>query len=140
MDKEKDTEGRRNEKDIGRQQRSNGSDQESDRDRDAVAEGVLICNGKQDRIGQSIGQGERDVEEGIESKEADIYLEVEHSKAVFQVNNLEVLNKAGQSGSWQASAWLLERRCPEDFGNNRNKGEEVQRIQIVSDVKAEEDK
>lgn len=87
-----------------------------------------------------LDRGERDVEEGIESKEAEVYLEVEHAKAVFQMNNLEVLNKAGQSGSWQASAWLLERRCPEDFGNARNKGDEVQRIQIVSDVSPKDDK
>lgn len=81
-----------------------------------------------------LDRGARDVDEGIESREAELYIKAEHSKAVFQHDNLEIMKKAGESGSWQAAAWLLERRCPEDFASQRNKGEEIQRIQIVSDV------
>lgn len=31
-------------------------------------------------------------------------------------NNLAMITKASKDGSWQASAWILERRHPEDYG------------------------
>lgn len=95
---------------------------------------ACISKGGMDKL---LDRGARDVDEGIESKEAELYIKAEHSKAVFQHNNLEIMKKAGETGSWQAAAWLLERRCPEDFASQRNKGEEIQRIQIVSDVVAD---
>lgn len=32
--------------------------------------------------------------------------------------NLKNIHNAAQSGAWQASAWILERRHPEEYGRN----------------------
>ena len=93
---------------------------------------ACVSKGAMDRL---LDRGARDVDEGIESKEALLFLKVERSRAKFQEKNLLCINKAAESRTWQAAAWLLERRCPEDFAPQRSKGDEIQRIQIISDVK-----
>ncbi|MDM7920622.1 MAG: hypothetical protein QUS12_15895, partial [Methanosarcina sp.] len=34
--------------------------------------------------------------------------------------HLKLITKAANEGSWQASAWILERRHPEEFGRREN--------------------
>jgi transposase len=34
--------------------------------------------------------------------------------------HLKIITKAASEGSWQASAWILERRHPEEFGRREN--------------------
>jgi transposase-like protein len=33
--------------------------------------------------------------------------------------SLDIINAAAKSGTWTAAAWILERRWPESFGQNR---------------------
>ena len=52
-----------------------------------------------------------------ESDEYEAFLhEVNTAKATMIVSNLANINRAAQSGTWQASAWLLERRDPANYG------------------------
>lgn len=52
------------------------------------------------------------------------FLEEKFAKAIARgeatgiQRRLERIEKAGKKGSWQADAWLLERRVPEQFGRN----------------------
>ena len=41
--------------------------------------------------------------------------EVRNAESVAIISNLANIKKAGQDGSWQASAWLLERKYPDKF-------------------------
>lgn len=41
---------------------------------------------------------------------------VQNAEAVAAVGWLAVIEQAAQSGTWQAAAWKLERRYPQDFG------------------------
>lgn len=38
------------------------------------------------------------------------------AKAGFRLYHLAKIRQASESGSWQASAWTLERCCPEEYG------------------------
>jgi transposase len=41
---------------------------------------------------------------------------VEKAEADFVVSNLQGIDEAAQGGHWQARAWKLERRFPDEFG------------------------
>jgi hypothetical protein len=41
---------------------------------------------------------------------------VEKAQAFSEMRDLQVLDKAGQAGTWQASAWRLERKFPKRWG------------------------
>lgn len=45
----------------------------------------------------------------------EFYEEVEKAKGEFVARNVAIIQKAGMDGTWQASAWLLERTHPEEF-------------------------
>jgi hypothetical protein len=44
---------------------------------------------------------------------------IQRAQAEFVQTHLARIEKAAAGGSWQASAWLLERRDPAEFGRNR---------------------
>lgn len=44
------------------------------------------------------------------------YLAVEEAKTRCMMDDLECIGRAAENGNWQAAAWRLERRNPEDFG------------------------
>ena len=53
-------------------------------------------------------------DEGVEPY-ASRWEEVRNAESVAIISNLANIKKAGQDGSWQASAWLLERKYPDKF-------------------------
>jgi len=42
--------------------------------------------------------------------------DVKKAEGEFVLNNLAIIQKAAMDGAWQAAAWKLERRYPQDFG------------------------
>ena len=58
----------------------------------------------------------------------EFFVEVEKAKAKAVKYNVGVVMNAGKK-SWQASAWWLERTCPEDFGTKK---------EVKADVKVED--
>lgn len=45
--------------------------------------------------------------------------QIKEARAKGIVRHLVRISKAADAGTWQASAWVLERRCPEHFALNR---------------------
>lgn len=65
-----------------------------------------------------MSQGERDPEkypEYVKLKEDIIQAEAE-----FEASRVAIVKVAADTGTWQAAAWWLERRKPEDWGRNRD--------------------
>ena len=67
------------------------------------------------------GEALHGVDESELSESQKLYVEfaeeVKKAKALSVSDAVTVINTAS-SNSWQAAAWMLERRCPEDFGRH----------------------
>ncbi|MBC7128404.1 MAG: hypothetical protein H5T45_01565 [Thermoplasmatales archaeon] len=55
-------------------------------------------------------------EEGKSALHRKFYTEYKKAVGEFIKNNLQLIQKAATDGSWQAAAWLLERRFWDEFG------------------------
>ena len=66
----------------------------------------------------------------LEGLYRDFYVAIKKSEALVVQNALESIHSASRAGTWTASAWLLERRYPEQFGRKRLQSEEVTPIEI----------
>lgn len=63
---------------------------------------------------------------------ADLVAEIEQAEAQNAVVNLGLIRKAAMAGTWQAAAWILERRHPQMYGRTVVE----QRVEMVSDPEA----
>ena len=54
-------------------------------------------------------------EQGVEPY-AGRWVEIQRSESQAVIRNLFNIHNAGNSGSWQASAWILERKYPAKYG------------------------
>lgn len=84
-------------------------------------------------------KGAEDIEAGTDSIYSNFSKEYKKAKADFVMKHAERITQAADDGSWQASAWLLERRVPNDFGAKQQIDLGDSRITVVSDVPADED-
>lgn len=73
-------------------------------------------------------------------KYREFYEAIKLAESAAAVGWLAKIEKAASDGSWQAAAWKLERRYPEDYGRqvqeNRNSGETTIRVIYGSDSSA----
>ena len=65
-------------------------------------------------------QGEMDASKGINSLKAYFFNSIKKAEATAIDRNLSIIQKAAMEGNWQASAWYLERKYPEQWGKRDN--------------------
>mgnify|MGYP006268620909 CR=1 FL=1 len=77
------------------------------------------------------------IEQGLPANDAETqYLDlceaVEKARAIAVMRNVQIIQQAANSGTWQAAAWYLERTQPNQFG--RRLQAEVQTTVSVQDL------
>ena len=65
-------------------------------------------------------QGEIDANKGVNSLKAEFFNSIKKAEAAAIDRNLSIIQKAAMEGNWQASAWYLERKYPEQWGKRDN--------------------
>ena len=70
------------------------------------------------------GKERRHIAEGGKPRKGHaLYLDLvqgmEKAQAEAQLSDLAIVTRAAQEGAWQAAAWKLERRNPDQWGRNR---------------------
>lgn len=63
-----------------------------------------------------LSQGQTDLDEGKKTIHSEFLESVKQAEAQFKATHVANITAAGYSGSWQASAWLLERCYREEYG------------------------
>lgn len=86
-----------------------------------------------------MNQGTEDCEKGKETQFSKFLKSYKRAKADFRIFHMAKIRQAAETGSWQASAWCLERCCPDEYGANKNvkltlEDEEEKQITIVQTV------
>lgn len=83
-----------------------------------------------------MNKGENDVKQGIDSEYAHFFKSVKSAEKGYRLSHLNNISAAAVS-TWQASAWLLERRYPDEYGRNRLEitGKDGEPVQTESAVK-----
>lgn len=67
-------------------------------------------------------------EDAVSGQYRDFYKAIKKAEADMVARSVARIQKAAQDGTWQADAWLLERRCPQEFGRDRD----VSSVNIVN--------
>ena len=81
---------------------------------DAIVQAIeLGCTREQ--AATAAGIGERTLYDWLHAK-PQLSQALEKAEAAGVASRLERINAAGRSGAWQADAWWLERRYPEQWG------------------------
>ena len=84
-------------------------------------------------------QGQKEIDEGKkDGKHAKFLKRYKNAKAKFQMRHVARITQAADDGTWQASAWLLERRCPEEFAQRNDVNLSDSKVVVVSNVKRED--
>lgn len=60
-------------------------------------------------------KGENDIKAGVESEHSKLFEDIDAAKCEWEAKLLKSINEAGKE-SWQAHAWLLERKMPDKYG------------------------
>jgi hypothetical protein len=74
-----------------------------------------------------ISRGRDDFEAGIDSPCCQLFRDIQKAEADAKVNALALIAKAANNGAWQAAAWMLERKNPEQWGKR-------ERVQVEGNV------
>lgn len=82
-----------------------------------------------------LARAEQDFAESKTTIYTEFSEKVKKARADFQMKHLVNITKASEEGTWQSSAWLLERRFRKEFGNSAiNVNVDSERVEIISDV------
>lgn len=63
-----------------------------------------------------MAQAEEDIRHEAKSKYVEFFNSVKTAKAAFRIYHMTKIREAAENGSWQASAWSLERLFPDEYG------------------------
>ena len=99
----------------------------------SIEQSRKACNISKQTIYTYINNGKLDRENNIVSKYTDFLDKLEKAEMSFIEENIKVIRNASKKGSWQASAWLLERRLPKMFA--LRKEDEVEKGSKAVEVK-----
>ena len=64
-------------------------------------------------------RGRDDIESGEPTKYSGFVCAIEQAMAEAEVRDIQRIDRAAESGQWQAAAWRLERRYPDRWGKRQ---------------------
>lgn len=73
-------------------------------------------------VRELITKGEKELAANnfADSKLANFVMRYYKAQAVFEGQQLESITNAAKNGNWNAAAWLLERRLPDNYSNKQD--------------------
>lgn len=84
-------------------------------------------------------EDDEDADESAGSLEYKFFCRYKKAVAEFDAGNTTRITKVAAAGNWQASAWLLERRNPKDWGLMRPEAEQTVKVEVLGSVPREDD-
>lgn len=92
----------------------------------------ILCNISEASFYEWKKRGNEELKNGEETVYTEFIESVKKAEEKFKAWNVAQIMKASQNGTWQSSAWLLERKYPDEFGR-REKIELTNKIDELID-------